>query len=1564
MRSTWRLEINCSEPPTVAPTGHWSPNHDHSSLVVAIDADHESPIASLEDELCRLAGIDAQDGTTLYIGDRPLRTLQMTLAESSLRHGDVISDRPIATPQARQPHGLEAPDTPPPNAPAPGSLAPSGSAAGEAVAAPSMSVVVVAGPDTGAVWSLGAGRFTLGRGTNCDLVLNDPLVSGAHLQLDVGGALASGAQSPCPSRSDEASTSTGCPGEAAHLVTMADAGSTNGTLLEDTPVAGPTCWPEDAFVSVGATVLALRREQPTPTLVNQPGPTAGFPRAVRPPRGASPERLSPPTPSSAPEHDRAGWWRSLTPLLTGVGFAMMTGRWEFLLIVALAPIVFFVDAIRSRRRRARERAETEAADAAAQAAFQSLVDGLRQDEVGRSRRQHAPGGLAVSHLLGRSPRLWERRLAHDDFAQVTVGLAKMPSQLDAGDADPVTGNPTLPLAPVVLDLSQGGTLAVVGDSQRGRGVLRTWLLNLAATHGPDDVRVWLLAEDDTAGQWDFLHWLPHVWQHPSRAGLAVDDRSRHRVVADLRRIVDARREQATGSERPWPLHVFLVDRATAISEDDLSFLFEHGPAVGVHGLVNAADRAPDGCGAVVDLGSGYESSYQSRYQRPISGVIVAETSPAVAASAVRRLAPLRAVRDRDDSAESFDLVEELGWNAPSEVTPEAVRARWAERSPTTAAQVGRTGEAPFHIDLAEHGPHGLIGGMSGSGKTEFLMTWLSSLCLDNHPDDLAIVLVDFKGGVDHELTAQLPHTISLSTNLGLGGFQRTIDLLDAEQRRRQTLLAGVAPNLDAYRVARRSRPELPPLPRLLVIVDEFSELLASEDGRDRLEELVRVTRIGRALGVHLLLVTQNFEGQLPAQVDANAGLRVCLRVMKPSHSRAVLDSGAAADLTEPGTGYARFGGGDLVEFRSARVARAVALPDQPVCAERAAGRPLHLAALAFGAPPRPEPPAAADASHLAHLVASMRTAARAEQHQAGHTPASDLVPWPESLPAEIDFGALVRHELTNLEPGVPRRFPSGVMDEPHVQRQRPFVLDAKDQHVLFLGGPKAATTAAMTTAAVAEALSATADDLHILGVDLDGSGLRPLACLPHAGETIAVRDESHGRRILQHLATEASLRRALISDAGVGAIEELDAAQRPPRLLLLVAGADRLLARSDEGQSPLLEPLRQLLNELPGTGIGVWLGGLPQLADSRIGSAADRRYVFALPGGITPMAYGVAREFEGALGPAGRAVDVGTGRLLQFARLSPNPADAAGVIASLAAGLKRVHWTPRRRPRQFPVVTWPLAASALHGQPPPRGMLAPLLVGVDPTSAEPRWLDAAEDGPVLAVTGPARSGRSSALRMLAETAQQSGAYTIGIAGGRRSLGGQPQPGADDAAFHTVCRPADLLAHVERFLAGGGVEAADSSIAIVLCLDDLQRVDEAAATSLTAAVGLLADACPGRWLLFLGGSSEVISGRSTVRRALPPHRGGLLLMPASALDGGAVGISGRLPEEHRAGGRPGQGVLAIEGEWSPIQMALPEAVHETAFKTVPETVPEAVSETLPETVPETVPERVRSHAAAA
>ena len=607
----------------------------------------------------------------------------------------------------------------------------------------------------------------------------------------------------------------------------------------------------------------------------------------------------------------------------------------------------------------------------------------------------------------------------------------------------------------------------------------------------------------------------------------------------------------------------------------------------------------------------------------------------------RRLAALRPMRQDEQSAlggtvHLVDLLEDL----PSPVSGEQLVRRWRSMSPHTSVVVGTATDVPMVVDLVRDGPHGLVGGTSGSGKTEFLKTLLVSLCLNNHPDDLSIVIVDFKGGVDHDAVRPLPHVVDVSTNLDIEQFRRTIVMLKAESRRRQDLLASAgASNLDSYRIARRRHPEPPALPRLIVVVDEFGELLASEGGREQLRELESITRIGRALGLNLLLVTQNFEGALPTQIDANTGLRVCLRVGKPAHSKAVLNSGIAATIPDRfvGRAYARFHGRDLIEFQTARVAGRrgdLVAADADVDV-----RIVSFETLSAPAPDRRPEDVPVEETDMFTLVGAIREAASAS----GWT--RSAVPWPGALPDNVSVSSLVsRH----CDDGVP----VAVMDLPEEQRRRIAAISDRDEQVAFIGGPNAPMPEVLSAYATSLALLHSADDVHVYGIDLLGRGLAPLEALPHCGG-MAIRNEALALRIVRHLIHLAAERKVAMAATGSSNIWEHGTitGELPPLVVLLVSGTDRLLMSTDGAASNLLGPLTTLMNEAVGVRIQVVLAGLPRIVTNRLGMNIERRFVFQLADANEYAIVGASKSLGLQLSQSRRAIDVPAKRIIQFAQL-------------------------------------------------------------------------------------------------------------------------------------------------------------------------------------------------------------------------------------------------------------------------------------------------------------------------
>ena len=314
------------------------------------------------------------------------------------------------------------------------------------------------------------GGVTIGRSARADLHLDDSLLSGLHCRID-------------HARVDGADT-----------VTVTDLGSTNGTSVEGVEITGPTELHGRTYLQVGSSVLAVVDVTRADIAVvgELDGAERVFPRQYRPAQSALPPKVEAPSDRGASGPSSGGmWWRALLPLVTGFGFAAITGRWIFLLIMIIGPIVMAIEAFRRKRRRERDVADAAATYASDLAAFRENVLALRREERDRRRSAAHCGGLSLLVASTWHRRMWERAASDDDFMSVPVGLAAIPSAIVADDPDDALPEQQWG-TPVESNLLRTGSLGIVGPPDRARSVARGVVMNLVTTHSPAEVRLWIL----------------------------------------------------------------------------------------------------------------------------------------------------------------------------------------------------------------------------------------------------------------------------------------------------------------------------------------------------------------------------------------------------------------------------------------------------------------------------------------------------------------------------------------------------------------------------------------------------------------------------------------------------------------------------------------------------------------------------------------------------------------------------------------------------------------------------------------------------------------------------------------------------------------------------------------------------------------------------------------------------------------------------------------------------------------------------------------------------------------
>ncbi|MBP2365826.1 type VII secretion protein EccCa [Pseudonocardia parietis] len=542
-------------------------------------------------------------------------------------------------------------------------------------------------------------------------------------------------------------------------------------------------------------------------------------------------------------------------------------------------------------------------------------------------------------------RLWERRPGDDDFGRLRAGRGtqRLATALTAPQTGPLeTLEPLSALAlrrflrrhstvddlPVAVDVRAAATVWLEPDPADGPAepvldLARALVAQYVLWHGPDDARLAVVAPGPAAARWDWAKWLPHVGHPGSRD-----------AVGPVRMITDdpdrVRRwwvDEPSSASR----HLLVVLDGAADTPGAWAGL----PGVTVLRLGPAGGRRP--AASVLRLAAGAGTGGEATLRRGGPGGAPVGVPDAVtvaeALALARRLARYRPYGAVDagpaaaPDSPPAGLPSLLGLGA---VDPGSIAALRRRRGPAERLRVPLGTDPaglPVLLDIKESahggaGPHGLCIGATGSGKSELLRSAVLGLVATHAADELNLVLVDFKGGATFLGLAGLPHVSAVITNLAeeLTLVDRMADALAGEITRRQELLraAGNLASAAEYDAARQAGTVTEPLPSLLVVVDEFSELLAQRP--EMIDLMVTVGRLGRSLGIHLLLASQRLEEGRLRGLESHLSYRIALRTFSAAESRAVLGVPDAHLLPPtPGAAYLSAGTDELVRFRAAYV---------------------------------------------------------------------------------------------------------------------------------------------------------------------------------------------------------------------------------------------------------------------------------------------------------------------------------------------------------------------------------------------------------------------------------------------------------------------------------------------------------------------------------------------------------------------------------------------------------------------------------------------------------------------
>jgi len=1433
-------------------------------------------------------------------------------------------------------------------------------------------LVVRSGPDVGSRVALGQGSMWLGRDAGCWFTLRDPNVAREHVRLESVG----------PEDNGNDSVATGLRPDTAFPRFRVFPAAEAPVEIDGERIGPGATFGVGQLLRMGASTLALhgasrpsRRHRRDAEDVNfgdigfhrTPYYPTPVPEVTFEPLNEVPEK---------PESNPFAYLALMMPLLFGIGMALLLGQPRFLVFAVFSPLAVvasFFDRRRSGRRRrgqSFERYERRAKERKAEL--------RRALALERQRRFLGAPDLAAlaARARDRTVELWVRDRDAPDVLQLRLGLGDTEPQLvvkpeTRGDevlrdelAEELAALVVMPDVPVTVDLVEVGVLGLVGRGIDTSELAASLVVQACCLHSPEDlIVVAAVAPERDMGAW--LQWLPH--QRSPNSPLAGAHRATTRSgVEDLvKELLVVAQDRLSGTDRKvdrrWPRLLVTIDRSLDPDPALVSRLLDVAPGAGmtVLWLTASLDRVPRQAPVVVHC---------SRLLSPSSSTLVFSDpntdeqsleidrlSTPQAVVIAQSLAPLRDASSATATSAVPRLVTLHHALGVDEIDGNWVAAQWAvDRGYHLPTPIGLTANGPLVLDLVEHGPHGLIGGTSGAGKSELVMSLVAGLMALNRPDRVNFLFIDYKGGASSAAFVDAPHTVGCVTNLDAMLARRALVSLGAELNRRMDLLQGKAKDL-AEMLANHPN-EAPP--SLVIVIDEFATLV--KEVPEFVAGVVDLAQRGRSLGIHLLLATQRPSGAVNENILANTNLRISLRMLDSGESMSVIGTADAAAIPTPlkGRGYARLGPGELVPFQTAWSGAPLVTSSGP--------EPVGISPLG-AAPRRPD---AADVggdgapsvdTQVDRLLASVEVAAARSGFGRGPSP------WLDELPEQLSLDALRRQytspSASAIASGQVRPLPRrrglvvevGLVDDPQAQAQYPAVVDFEAAGgLIILGAGGSGKTTALQTLAVAAAIDDAASHrsvvdpvaasqrrpgarngagggagsgdgnksgggLTMFGLDFASRRLTSLAALPQCAAMATGDDLEAVTRVIVVLENELARRRSLNAAAGRSGDE---APWFDPILLLIDDYGGLGQTFQGAGVSTALYPWLDRLNQVivDGRQVGVHTA----LTANRRGairsgvmSAISERYVLRQSEATAYGDLGISPSLVGDVElPPGRCFVAGQ-MLAQLAIVDSSGQSTPGgrpsgtadgddqqrtirnVATELGVGIQ-----PGLRTEALPREVVFEAPTVLRAPSPGAGRLGGVRLGLADLTNDVVELDLSTSD--LTILGDPRSGRSTAL---ATMAAELGAAGLEV----WTMGPAHSPLAGVAVARCLFGPlADLVVAIKE-LSAALTDRPEGSPTPVLLVDDVDLLED---PSLDGPMGALLGSGL-RWVA----ATTSLRGYSTspLVQAMKKARSLLYLQPPSGRE--VQEVSGA-PTMVRPGLAmpPGRGILVANRQPLAIQVA--------------------------------------------
>ncbi|RFU63102.1 type VII secretion protein EssC [Peribacillus glennii] len=787
-------------------------------------------------------------------------------------------------------------------------------------------------------------------------------------------------------------------------------------------------------------------------------------------------------------------------------------------------------------------------------------------------RYHFPAFERMKELaFNISDRIWERTIESDDFLQLRIGAADVPARYEVAASSSDMSNREIDdlleqsqelvnlyrkvgKVPLTIGLSTGA-IGLVGKESIVKNELQQLIGQLAFFHSYHDVRFIAIFNEKDYKEWEWMKWLPHFQlPHSFAKGFIYNEQTRDQLLSTIYQTLrDRDLDEEKGKARFTPHFVFIIADQNLISEHVImEYLEGKEDQIGISSIfaTDTKESLTENIHTIVRYINEREGEILIQERKAVHTPFNLDAHSKEGNERYARL--LRSLDHQKGMNNSIpEMVSFLQLHKARDVDELAIERNWFtnQSSQSLAVPIGLKGRKDLvELNLHEkaHGPHGLLAGTTGSGKSELLQTYILSLAVHFHPHEVAFLLIDYKGGGMAQPFKNMPHLLGTITNIeGSKNFStRALASINSELKKRQRMFDrhGVNHINDYTDLYKEGKAEAP-LPHLFLISDEFAELKNEEP--EFIRELVSAARIGRSLGVHLILATQKPGGVIDNQIWSNARFRISLKVQDATDSKEVLKNGDAANITVTGRGYLQVGNNEVYELFQSAWSGAPYLEDSQGAEDEIAivtdlglVRVSDVAAKAMGT----------KKEKLTEIEAVVQQIIKVQEEMNITKLAS---PW---LPP-------LRERISRMEAisGLREQFYIGLKDEPEKQSQSHYIYNwIEDGNIGIFGSSGYGKSSTAMTLLLHFAGSYSPEELHYYVFDFGNGSLLPLKNLPQTGDYFRIDDQRKIEKFIVFLKAEIDRRKQLFSDKEVSTIKmfNLLSTEKLPIIFLTVDNFD------------------------------------------------------------------------------------------------------------------------------------------------------------------------------------------------------------------------------------------------------------------------------------------------------------------------------------------------------------------------------------------------------------------------